>query len=96
MHAAIRRFQITAGAVDALVRTARALTATLSEIPGFISFVMLETDDGGLTAISIFEDRAGLEAADRATTAWAAQHSVTDNEAVLPLTRGQIVVQRGL
>jgi heme-degrading monooxygenase HmoA len=96
MHAAIRRFQITAGAVDALVRTARALTATLSEIPGFISFVMLETDDGGLTAIFIFEDRAGLEAADQATTAWAAQHSVSENRPALPLMRGQIVVQRGL
>ena len=96
MHAAIRRFQITAGAVDKLVRAARPLTTTLSEIPGFISFVMLETDDGGLTAISIFEDRAGLEAADQVATAWAAQHAVTEYESAMQLTRGQIVVQRGL
>ena len=96
MHTAIRRFQITAGAIDALARTGRALTATLSEIPGFISFVMLETDDGGLTSISIFEDRAGLEAGDRATTAWAAAHAVIESCGSSPVTRGQIIVQRGL
>ena len=48
----------------------RALAALVSSLPGFIAYVVIEVQEGGLAWISIFEDETSMEEANRRVTAW--------------------------
>ena len=40
------------------------------QIPGFVDYFVLELNDGGLLTVSIYEDRAGVEAAKELSAKW--------------------------
>lgn len=97
MHATIHRFRPNAGVADDLAQPGRKLAAALSELPGFVSFVMLESRADGLAAIAIFDDAAGLPAGDAAIARWFREYVPEAGAGpATPLLSGEIIVQRGM
>lgn len=96
MHATIRRYAPGAGLGEDGVHAWRALATWLSREAGFISCAVLATGDGGLAAISIFDDAATLAAADRRVEAWLAARAGERAPLLVQAATGEVVAQRGL
>jgi heme-degrading monooxygenase HmoA len=96
MHATIRHYAPGAGSGEEGVRAWRALAAALSGEAGFISCAVLATGDGGLAAISFFDDAASLAAADRKIEGWLAERAADLARLLVQVASGEVVAQRGL
>ena len=96
LHATMCRYDGVNGPIDEVVRAGRQLAAELSQAPGFVSYAVLDTGDGVLVSVTVFEDRSDLDAADQLVGEWAAQHLA----ALLPhpseVIAGEVIVQRGM
>ena len=75
MYAVLRRYNVNPGSTETIVnRVNGEFLPTISQLPGFISYLVLDPGDGTLASISVFEDRAGAEESTRAATAWVREH----------------------
>jgi hypothetical protein len=96
LHATICRYEGVTGPIDAVMLAGRQLASVVSQVPGFVSYALLDAGDGALVSINVFEDRIELEAADQLVGSWVAEHLA------LPLTQqpemitGEVIVQRGM
>ena len=96
MYATIRHYGRAAGSPEDLDRAGRALAAVLSAAPGFVACAVLHADDGGCAAVSLFERRAELDAADRVVARWMAEHLAGLLPGAPRITRGEVVAQKGI
>lgn len=96
MHATIRRYAPGSGSAEDGAKSWRALAARLSRETGFISCAVLATGDGGLAAISIFDDAATLAVADRRVEEWLATGAGELAPLLVQVATGEVVAQRGL
>ena len=96
MHATIYHYDGVTGSIDEVVRVGRQLAIALRKSPGFVSYALLDAGDGVLVAVSIFEQKTELEAADRLVEAWVRNHLA----ALLPqpgqVITGEVIVQKGM
>ena len=95
MYATIRHHEGNAS-TDELMRAGRTLAAQLGAAPGFVAHLLLQAPDGVCAAISIFEDRASLEDADRLVGGWLAAHVAAPGSEPAQFTAGEVIAQRGL
>lgn len=71
MYAAIRRYNIAPGSADTIIeRVNERFLPSLRRQPGFVSYYLVNPDDGTIVAVAVFEDRAGAEASTRLATEW--------------------------
>jgi hypothetical protein len=96
MYAAIRRYTAGNTAGDDLAEAGHQLGVALSKTTGFVAAVAVEVIDGGLITIGLFEDRAGLLAAEAVAERWAAAHHATLGAFSGAAISGEVVAQRGL
>jgi heme-degrading monooxygenase HmoA len=96
MYATIRQYEEVNGTAEELTQAARQLADSLSRVRGFVSCFVLEAEPGALATISIFEDLAGLEEANRLTEAALSERRGRLLSQGVPVTSGEIVFQRGL
>jgi hypothetical protein len=96
MHVTIRHYGGLALPTDQVRRAGRQLGASLGGAPGFVSYVLVETDGGAVTAISIFETAADSQARDGALARWEAEHLTGPAPGPVETTTGRILVQCGL
>ena len=96
LHATICRYDGVTGSAEDVTLAGRRLAAALSAAPGFVSYALLDAGDGVLVAVSIFEQKTELEAADRLVEAWVRNHLA----ALLPqpgqVITGEVIVQKGM
>ncbi|MGA7670107.1 MAG: hypothetical protein WBW04_06775 [Nitrolancea sp.] len=69
-------------------KLSRALTKSLSDLPGFVNFVALEDDDGHVTGICIFEDLSTLNDLKQIVERWRLKSA--------PLSVSNVIAQKGL
>ena len=96
MYATIRRYEGVDGTGEEFVTVLRKIAYGLSGVPGFVSFVVIESRPNDIVTVSIFDDQVGLNEADRRVEA-----SLADHWATLPVQNpkavtGEIMFQRGL
>ncbi|MGH2586085.1 MAG: hypothetical protein ACRDJE_14325 [Dehalococcoidia bacterium] len=96
MHAMIRRYDGVTGSSDDLMRFGRREAAALSEIPGFVSYALLEAGGSVLMAVCIFETQAALEAAERLDVFGVDEPPATLASLLSQVARGEVIVQRGM
>jgi hypothetical protein len=96
MHVIIRRYGELAVSMDQVRRAGRRLGATLGAAPGFVSYVLVETDGGAVTSISIFETAVDSQAADDVLAQWETEHLTRPAPGPVETTTGRILVQCGL
>ena len=84
------------GAPGAVARAGRDLAAQLGRQPGFVTYLLVQTPDGGLVSVHVYEDATSLAAADRLVAAWVGAHLAEPASPPAPVVSGEIIVQKGL
>ena len=93
MFAAIRRYQADPGAVQEINRrVAEGFVPILRQVPGFVSYAVLDAGGGGVATISIFEDRAGAEESTRHAASWAREHLADLLQGAPDVTAGELLL----
>ncbi|GEM_PF-2352281 len=96
MYATIRRYDHVAGSVDDVMPDGRRLATAVSRVPGFVSFALLDSGDGVLVAVSIFDDPTGLADAERLVERWATDRQAGPLSSPVVAITGEVIVQKGM
>jgi hypothetical protein len=96
MYATIRRYGHVTGSPEDVARAGLELAAILCKAPGFVSYAVLDAEDGGCAAVSLFESRADLDEADRLIAQWTAEHLAGLLPDAPEITSGEVLAQRGV
>jgi hypothetical protein len=97
MFATIRRYDsIDQGRTDELVKKAdETLLPTLSELPGFSGYSLIEAGDGVVSSISFFDTSEQADESTRLATNWVREQNL---ETALPnppmVTSGEVVLHK--
>jgi hypothetical protein len=97
MFATIRRYDsIDQGRTDELVKKAdETLLPSLSELPGFSGYSLIEAGDGVLSSISFFDTSEQADESTRVATNWVREQNL---ETALPnppmVTSGEVVLHK--
>jgi hypothetical protein len=71
MYAAIRTYQ-TSDAAEWARRVNRGFVPILLGPPGFVAYYIVNGGEGTVAAVSVFEDRAGVDESTRRAAEWVA------------------------
>ena len=75
MYAAIRQAKAKAGTAEELARRIKeGAIPIISDVEGFIAYYVVYAPDDTVTAISVFNNYAGAEEANRRAVAWIEQN----------------------
>jgi hypothetical protein len=97
MFATIRRYEaIDQGRTSELVKKAdETLLPSLSELPGFSGYSLIEAGDGVVSSISFFDTSAHADESTRVASNWVREQKL---ESALPnppkITSGEVVVHK--
>jgi hypothetical protein len=96
MFATIRRYEgVDKSRTDELVKNAdETLKPSLSELPGFSGYYLIDTGDGVMTSVSFFDTSAHADESTKIASVWVREQKL---DTALPnaprITSGEIVVQ---
>jgi len=63
MYASVRHYRMGAGAIDSLMhRVDEEFAPAISQEPGFVAYLALDTGDATLETVSVFHDKAAADA----------------------------------
>jgi hypothetical protein len=97
MFATIRRYEaIEQGRTDELVKKAdETLLPSLSELPGFSGYYLIEAGNGVMSSISFFDTAAQADESSRLASNWVREQKL---ETALPnppkITSGEVVLHK--
>jgi hypothetical protein len=97
MYATIRRYEaIDQARASELVKKAdETLAPSLSELPGFSGYFLIDAGNGVMSSISCFDTSAQADESTRLASNWVREHKL---EKALPnppkITSGEVVVQK--
>ena len=74
MYAVIRHYKGNAQLMDELARRTDEVEQLIRGVPGFVSYCLVRTADGGFS-VSVFQDRAGTEESNRRAADWIRQNA---------------------
>ena len=75
MHVVIRNYENEASDIVAQVAQRKdSLIELMSGIDGFVGYYVLDPGNGGITTVSVFQDRAGTEESIRAAAKWVVEN----------------------
>jgi hypothetical protein len=95
MFATIRRYEgVDESRTDELVKKAdETLKPSLSELPGFGGYYLIDTGNGVVTSVSFFDTSAHADESTKIASVWVREQKL---ETALPnapkITRGEVVV----
>jgi hypothetical protein len=98
MHASVRRYELGAGsrgagAVRVLMgRLEEGLVPLLSQVPGFVAHYALDTENGIIALVSVFEHEEGSEEADRVVKEWGQENFRNILQQAPQVTSGEVIV----
>ena len=97
MFATIRRYEaIDQGRTSELVKKAdETLLPSLSELPGFSGYYLIEAGDGVMSSIGFFDTSDQADESTRVASSWVREHKL---ETALPnppkITSGEVVARK--
>jgi heme-degrading monooxygenase HmoA len=92
MHAAIRRYQHASALADALEARQEEVNALLAAVPGFVTYYVVRTDDGGVASVTVCQDRAGTTESTRVASEWVRTTLIDGDLAAPEVAAGDIVL----
>ena len=69
MHASIRKYK-TDSAPEVTRQVNEQFIALIDKIPGFFAYYLIDTEEGVLVSVSIFETKEGAEESNRVAAGW--------------------------
>ena len=69
MHAVVRHYKGSSKLMDELTTRQDDIRELISGVPGFVSYVIFKTDDGG-ASVTVYQDKAGTEESNRRAAAY--------------------------
>lgn len=95
MHAVIRQYsgQGARELIDALEQHTADVERVIRGVPGFVSYSLIRTGDGGLS-VTVCQDRAGCEESSRGAREWIRQNVAMSTSAP-QVTEGNVIVHLG-
>lgn len=73
MHAVIRHYKGNSQLFDELERRTGEVEQVIRGVPGFMSYVLVRTADGGFS-VGVYEDEAGTNESTRVAADWVRQN----------------------
>jgi hypothetical protein len=72
----VRSYSGQAGSdlMDALTQNEDEVTALISGVPGFVSYVSFRTGDGGAITVTVCDDKAGTDESSRRAAEWVSEN----------------------
>jgi hypothetical protein len=95
MYASIRRYRMGAGSMDDAMHLADTeLADRLAEEPGFVDYQAVDTGDGTITSMTIFEDEEQCLASNRIAAEFVREHLEAFQVERLAVFGGEVMVSR--
>ena len=95
MYASIRRYRMGAGSMDdAMHIVDTELADMLSEEPGFIDYQAMDTGDGTVTSVTIFDDEEQCLRSNDMAAAFVREHLADFQVERLAVFGGEVMVSR--
>ena len=95
MCAAIRRYQLLPGDVPELrKRVQERFVAIISQVPGFVSYDLIEAENGVVVTISVFADEASATESSQRAVAWVDQDAADLVHQARQITTGEVTVHQ--
>lgn len=94
MHAVIRSYS-GAGAkelFDVLEKNKPAIRKVIRSIPGFVSYSLVRTEDGGFS-VSVYRTKARAEESVQAAKDWVKQNAASTGAKAPKVTEGSVILQ---
>lgn len=97
MHATVRRYEgIDPSGKDELTRkVGETLMPSLSKLPGFNSYYLIESGNGVFTSVGLFENSTQAEESTRVAATWVSDQKL---ESILPnppkVTSGEVIAHK--
>ena len=92
MYVQVAHYRLGRGSVEELAgRAIEGPVKVMREVPGFIDYYAFDVGDGVVASVSVFEDRIGVEEAERRLADWIEQ-TISDFE-ISPgdVSEGQVI-----
>jgi hypothetical protein len=90
MHTVLRRYQNANQLFDALSSREQDVREVIMGSPGFVSYLLVRTDDGGMS-ITTCQDKAGTDESSRRAADWIKQNLPNIGAAVPTITEGEVM-----
>ncbi|MCC7450779.1 MAG: hypothetical protein IT324_25415 [Anaerolineae bacterium] len=75
MYIAVRRSKLAPGTIDeAIRRIQEGFLPLISQMPGFITYYVVDIGNDTIMTVNIFEDQAGADTSTQAASDWAQQN----------------------
>jgi hypothetical protein len=97
MYASVRQYTITSGhaKVDEATREAQAgLGPIISKAPGFVAYYVLDGGHNVVAAISLFDNKAAADTADRMVADWIKKHLTQFVASPPAVLEGEVIAQQ--
>ena len=94
MYATVRRFEGVTDPSDVARQVNEGFVPLISRIPGCLSYSWVDAGGGVMVSISLFENQAGAEEADRQAPAWVGKHIATLLPNPPQITAGEVVAHK--
>ena len=93
MYAAIRKYRIDPKQAPELARRVQsAFVPLISGTPGFIAYYVVDTGEGAIASVSVFEEREGAEESTRRAAEWVKRELAGLVEGPPEVTAGEVTV----
>ena len=94
MHAVIRHYKGNPQFFDELERRTGEVEQVIRGVPGFVSYVLVRTADGGFS-VGVYQDKAGTDESTRVAADWVRQNVPQAAGSPPEVIEGRVVLQMG-
>jgi hypothetical protein len=92
MHAVVRRYRGASALNNLLAQRSQDVEQLLSEVPGFVAYYAIRTDDE-LATVTVCDDQAGTQESSRRAAEWVRQNLTGGSLAAPEITEGEAFIQ---
>ena len=92
MYVSIRRYT-TNSAEDVTRHVNEGFVPRISNVPGFLAYYVIDTGEGVLASVSVFETKEGEEESNRVAAAWV-KETLSGMLGPVEITAGEVVAHK--
>ena len=94
MYAVVRRYEGVTNVKEAVRQVNEGLATLVSQHPGFIDYILVDSGGGGAIAISIFLNQADAEESNRRVSDWVRENLATLVPQPPQITAGEVIAYK--